>query len=405
MAKYPDLPKTISDWRKQVKQSGMGSASLHTAEELNSASEIELEQYYRLQVLWKTYGIAEFSWKTAGLSEWKKAAKDLLKPYRSWKKYCDSLNSPEIPESTFALVQSFQRQAANINTSIMTSKAITTPPRRSSRIVEKYPVRNYNEMMANMEKMNLEGKNRTPVVSESENESDEEDSFFQDKSSTTRRGAVKGTPHSLKSPGDREVRAMNSTPTPDEQIVNTALLNFLTALIMHQSLHVQWTLHRVPLRAHFKSASYEARTDGYLECPREANDEKRSEPQTVAWLKSRPDTHGALNKPGRRIHVSQDRNEIYIIVAEYNERYLKYLGGKEDSSAFMTMKEYGPWDTGHVGSMKHLGPILVAIALRAESDLEEEKEGARLHTKSSATVSRASHQCFVVRPCPRRYRR
>ncbi|KAL4937073.1 hypothetical protein BDV06DRAFT_216164 [Aspergillus oleicola] len=321
MTKDPNLLKTISDWRKQVKQSGMGSASLHTAEELDSASAIELEQYYRLQ----------FCWKTARLSEWQKAAEDLLKPYRSWKQYCDSLNSPEIPGSTFALVH------------IMTSKARTTPPRHSSRIAE-----------------NKSG----------EYESDDEDTFFQYQSPTTRRGAVKYTPYSPKSPGDPEVRAMNSTPTPDEQIINTPLLNLLTALIIPST------------------ASYEARTDGYLECPSEANDEKKvralvevkEAAQTVAWLKSRPGTHGALNKPGRRIHVSQDRHEIYIIVAEYDERYLKYLGGKDDSSAFMTMKEYGPWDTGYVVSMKHLGPILVAIALRAESDLEEEKKRARQQT-------------------------
>ena len=91
-----------------------------------------------------------------------------------------------------------------------------------------------------MGKMNLEGKDTTPVVSESgEYESDNEDTFSQDQSPATRRGAVKGTPYSLQSPGDPEVRGMNSTPTPDKQIVNTALLNHLTALIVHQSIHMQ----------------------------------------------------------------------------------------------------------------------------------------------------------------------
>lgn len=386
--KPPDLPKTISDWRRQVQKSGMGSASLHTAKELNSASAIELTQYLCLQVLWQIYPITQFSWEKAGLSEWRKPAEDLLKLYRAWKTYYNSLNSTEIPDSTFALVQSFQRQAANIDTNIMTSNANTTPPRRSARIAEMKPVRSYNEKMADM---NLGDRAPTPTGYES----DDEVLFSQDDSPTTRRGVVQDTPHSLKSPGDPEVRAMDSTPTRDEQIVNTALLNFLTALIMHLGLYVQWTLHRIPLHADFMSASYEARTDGYLSCLGKVDHEKKvralvevkavqrdikrnqicmqETAQTVAWLKECPDTHGTLNKPGRRIHISQDREEIYIIVAEYDEKYLKYLGGKDDSSAFMTMKEYGPWDTQHVGSMINLGPILVAIALRAQSDLEEEK--------------------------------
>ncbi|KAL4934807.1 hypothetical protein BDV06DRAFT_229424 [Aspergillus oleicola] len=83
------------------------------------------------------------------------------------------------------------------------------------------------------------------------------------------------TPISLKSPDDPELRSTIYPATKDEQIVNTALLNFLTALIIHSKLSVQWSLHRVPLHADFKTASYEARTDGYLESIEESEEDKK----------------------------------------------------------------------------------------------------------------------------------
>ncbi|KAL4915389.1 hypothetical protein BDW62DRAFT_203697 [Aspergillus aurantiobrunneus] len=46
--------------------------------------------------------------------------------------------------------------------------------------------------------------------------------------------------------------------------------------------------------------------------------------------------------------------------------------GKDETDAFMTMREYGPWDTQKVSDMEHLAPILVAIALRAKADVDSE---------------------------------
>lgn len=70
-----------------------------------------------------------------------------------------------------------------------------------------------------------------------------------------------------------------------------------------------------------------------------------------------------------RLHVSQDRNEIYLIFADYDEDYVKYLDNKlgpTDEPGFLTMYQFGPWDTESGSDMADIGKILLAIALRAD---------------------------------------
>ncbi|KAL2816731.1 hypothetical protein BJX63DRAFT_430110 [Aspergillus granulosus] len=217
------------------------------------------------------------------------------------------------------------------------------------------------------------------------------------------------TPGSLWGSDDPKLQNILYLPTKDEQIVNTALLNYLSALILHAGLPLQWSLHLVSLRADFMTASYEARTDGYLECTRTDTGKGKAiralvevKPVTVAWLKTHPDTGGLLNERGRRIHVSQDRHLIYVIFAEYDDElladlsvkvhacqkrfsaslylqheYVAYLNGDAAGpDTFLSMREYGPWDTRYPSHMQDLAPILVAIALRAQADLKVERDKA-----------------------------
>ncbi|PWY82799.1 hypothetical protein BO83DRAFT_454901 [Aspergillus eucalypticola CBS 122712] len=67
-------------------------------------------------------------------------------------------------------------------------------------------------------------------------------------------------------------------PTMDEQIVNCALFIFLNALTMPFKLANNWTLHRKAFKAKFYNASFEARTDGYL-------DDRRGEAQAIIEVK------------------------------------------------------------------------------------------------------------------------
>lgn len=67
------------------------------------------------------------------------------------------------------------------------------------------------------------------------------------------------------SPVPKDLQNVLYPPTRDEQIVNTALINFLDALTIHFSFSSNWTLHRKAFTATFDDARFEARTDGYLD--------------------------------------------------------------------------------------------------------------------------------------------
>ncbi|KAB8200084.1 hypothetical protein BDV34DRAFT_230615 [Aspergillus parasiticus] len=206
--------------------------------------------------------------------------------------------------------------------------------------------------------------------------------------------AAKGTPLGERSYGPQELLDLNYPKTKDEQIVNTALVDFLNAFIIHRNFGSCWMLHRKPFVADFEHGSFEARTDGYLE----GEDSKslktyaivevkpmlrtihlerismQEAAEMVAWIKAEPDPAGFVSSCGRRVLVSQDRHEIYLTFAEYSEDYVKYLNntlGKDESPGFLTLHGFGPWDTDRVGDMKDLGRILLAIALRAEMGRRE----------------------------------
>lgn len=89
------------------------------------------------------------------------------------------------------------------------------------------------------------------------------------------------------------------------------------------------------------------------------------------WLVS-----GLIRAP-RRFHVSQDRHEIWLIFAEYDEEYIKYIqdGSYNPDSplSFLKMHEFGPFDTLKRDDMAELGPILLALTLRADQDRREEE--------------------------------
>ncbi|KAL2001148.1 hypothetical protein VTN02DRAFT_2194 [Thermoascus thermophilus] len=109
--------------------------------------------------------------------------------------------------------------------------------------------------------------------------------------------------------------------------------------------------------------------------------------QMVAWIsdnKQRPSQF-----PGRHLHISQDRHQIFLTFAEYDESYLKYL--KEglspgDLELFLNLHEFGPWwDIKDVRHMQELGPIILAFTMRAHQDQQ-------LESRSSAGQGRSGEQ-------------
>ncbi|OGM44375.1 hypothetical protein ABOM_006834 [Aspergillus bombycis] len=210
-------------------------------------------------------------------------------------------------------------------------------------------------------------------------------------------------------------------PTKDEQIVNAALIIFLDALTIHfgDFMFCNWTIHRKGFIANFTKASFEARTDGYLDDGEEnayalieVKPATRSKTQNLIQMQESAQMVGWLindseeNNIGKiRILISQGRHEIFLTFAEYDDRYLAYLknepfqvkpsetGGSQNeasrhqmsayqapgtgASSFLTMHQYGPWNTQQRTDMARLGPILLAITLYAEGEIQAKKRSQR----------------------------
>ncbi|GAA88048.1 hypothetical protein AKAW_06162 [Aspergillus luchuensis IFO 4308] len=332
----PDSPRA---WQEQVNFLGLSSQTIHNMP-LKSASHIPREQFLMLQVLWKSHTSSAFL-DYYDLNHLLPRANAILKHVSSWDKYCKTFDprSP-IPEGTFAAARYYQFQ----------------PPIRQPDFNPATPSRKPNQTFETPHVVNDAGRSPSALSSFSP-----------------------PSHWSTISPDDEFMYP----PTKDEQIVNTALLVYLNSLTLHFNLPVSWSLHQMALTAEFTNTKFEARTDGYL--ADSSGDIKAivevkpmlrqtKEPQ-IGIQESHQMVAGLLmdyksslparrNKP--RIIISQDRQEIYISVAKYDDNYIAYLQTRNNqSNPFMTMHQFGPWNTHSAAAMRELGPILLAISLRA----------------------------------------
>jgi hypothetical protein len=291
------LPSNPSQWTARAGKEGLIGSTIHTAS-LKSASTIEEGQYLLFRVLWKAKPLQDFDWKRFDLDRWEDEANALLANYGSWKSYCDGFGRQDIPESTFALVRYFQLQAAETSDTTSAPTVIVTPVTDRTRSKMSLERRLFHT--------HLETPTRSTGILAGDSESEEE------------LGEADESPVVSESPAPHELRNIMHQQTKDEQIVNTALVNFLSALTLHSGLPNQWSLHPRPFKAHFAHASFEARTDGYLEDTKAGGRVRalievkailrRQKPkpirmqeaaQMVAWIRSHPDRGGWLNHVGR----------------------------------------------------------------------------------------------------------
>lgn len=77
-----------------------------------------------------------------------------------------------------------------------------------------------------------------------------------------------------------------------------------------------------------------------------------------------------------RIHVSQDRHEIFLSYAEYDADYIAYLNNDstDNKMSFLTVHQLGPWNTQGPSDMRELGPILLAITLNADPEIQAARQ-------------------------------
>ncbi|KAJ5804397.1 uncharacterized protein N7518_000700 [Penicillium psychrosexuale] len=377
MSRDTHLPSNETQWNQWAVTHEVSNSTIHDAI-LTSASTISEKQYLLLQVLWTKNKGQNIDLEHYELEKWKIKADKLLATFKSWTDYRASFQSGPILQGTFALARMYQTRAAvSTDETFQSNVAISPIANRTRSKAGESKMSDLTQRLQQLPYPQTPSKSTGTLPDYSDDE----------ETPDTRDG---DTP--FYSAGPKEIAYLMYPRTKDEQIVNTALVDFLNALSMHFPQASNWTLHRKSFKAVFEHASFEARTDGYLEDTgsgrvralievkpmlrrKKLNPIRMQESaQMVAWIKSDPDHTGALNLPGHRLHVSQDRHQIFITFAEYADSYIQYLNDmlpEKSPRPFLTMHEFGPWNTTSRRDMEAVGGILLAIALRAYSDAEK----------------------------------
>ncbi|OGM46182.1 hypothetical protein ABOM_004861 [Aspergillus bombycis] len=385
------LPTTNREWQNAVGLRNLTDKTVHGAE-LASASQMGYEQFLLLRVLWKMYETNQLQIKSMfGMADWISRADEMLAGHRSWRTFCDDFAPAVIPEGDFSIARLYQLEVEKTK-NLATAEQLSTP------IVHRTRTRQLETQLANIYLATPSKRPKTlydtPVV-QGTHDDDDDDLALEDELTP-----LESTPFEQISPAPKELANVLYPPSKDEQIVNTALVVFLNALTMRFNLSSSWTMHRIALTAGFKDAQFEARTDGYLDdshgkpsvlievkpvsrSTKQAAIQIQESAQMVAWIKS--DDHWAERRK-LRFHVSQDRHEIYVTVAEYSDEYLAYLNSSQPAPnestdqelsgeelpkpplSFLTMHQFGPFDTLLASHIREIGPILLAITLRAEAE-------------------------------------
>ncbi|KAI1085618.1 hypothetical protein F5B20DRAFT_587600 [Whalleya microplaca] len=70
------------------------------------------------------------------------------------------------------------------------------------------------------------------------------------------------------------------------------------------------------------------------------------------------------NLTEKRMMISQDRNEVWVIIATFDADYVDYIRGTSTKKAFLSMQEFGPYDLKDYRDVNELGVICLAASLQ-----------------------------------------
>lgn len=259
-----DAPKNIGEWQTSASHYKVARTTIHNLE-LNSASKFKFPHFLSLRVLLKNQKAVKFKPEEFGLGTWVGEAKRELTRYGSWRSYRHSLLGSN-SEGTFALARFYQKQVVQSSEKKDFDFEVVSPvskhTRGQERIREQERIRAERSIQLNISRLEIQSPATTPRRPTAFiNPSTPVGQIIPDAQSTPGRPSPPG------SPGSEEYIEKEHPKSKDEQIVNTALIDFLNAFIIHLTgAYVQWTLHRKAFRAVFSNKSeFEARTDGYLE--------------------------------------------------------------------------------------------------------------------------------------------
>ena len=177
-------------------------------------------------------------------------------------------------------------------------------------------------------------------------------------------------------------------PTEDEQVVNTALILFLTAITIHFTTKVHWSLVRKAFKiSKDDSKQFEARVDGvlshasrtlailevkpFLRLSAISRIRAQETAQMACWISSEPDPPTSASSIGpdgaqKRMLISQDKSEVWLTLAEFDESYVEYIRRgtiPHGDKGFLRMQEFGPLEVNNQKHMRRLGHYILAFVL------------------------------------------
>ncbi|KAI1170048.1 hypothetical protein F4777DRAFT_570640 [Nemania sp. FL0916] len=396
------LPRNQIEWQAFAKGRKLESESIygeHTYKAaLKSASSMDVDQFLLLRVICPEPRNPNFIHKAQHRGTWLRsgaydAAFASLQAQQGWQLYLNSIlpvprqqqkkrtQAPLLPLGLFSLVRYYQLEVEREQK----HSDISWPKIDFSPVVVRTRQRQADQAQSS-------GRPETPTRPPRRGQKEFED-MFEDFTldSTSKSSPGPSTPEppgtlEAANPLDGISPAQLFKAASDEQIVNTALLLLLNALsISCPEVQGDWTLHRRRFALQSKGNKvYEARVDGYLRSrdnkvkaivevkpytrgTKYWNTRMQEAGQMAAWIGTDPPDVQAMRaqkKNCRRLLVSQDRHEIYVIIAEFDADYVDYICGHDPANlSFLEMQDYGPFETTNSDHMAAFGYLILAFTI------------------------------------------
>ena len=317
------LPSSPHLWRSQAIQCGLQGGTIFDLDKYHSASKIDYKQFLHLRALWITASQWNFAdtknRKTWIANPYYNKAKKRLKEWEFWGPYLETLEqSPEqlrigvFPRlGTFSLVRHQQLEVNRCKGDKEPTPKFFSPvqyqTRSRSRLQQNEPLQRSDSPTPGARAWEL-SLPRTPInLVKFQNLLD--DILL----SLAPESARSDLPEPM-SPISRNM-VKEFPAADDEQIVNSALVLFLNAVVIHFVRKADWTLHRKAFRIgkSDKKAKegFEARVDGFLRrrcddevmaivetkaCVREEKEldiQMQEAAQMAAWISTSPENAGS----------------------------------------------------------------------------------------------------------------
>ncbi|KAI0104626.1 hypothetical protein GGR51DRAFT_521573 [Nemania sp. FL0031] len=390
------LPETVEAWHTVAEARGLKMESIFGHHAYKSASAIEFDQFLLLRVICPRRLSPKSIYKTYYRSKWLRSdsfdvAVASLKAQEAWKPYIKSTpqtlqqQQQQQTESSLALLGLFSLVRYYQLEVTRTKQDNLSRPK-----LEWTPIALRTRRRLAIQAQPPETPTRPPR-SRKEDIASVEDAFggleigsATEPSPDLSTLGIPGTLSSLYSPDDDDAASFKAAN--DEQIVNTALLLYLNALAISCSqVQGHWTLHRKRFVLESKGEKvYEARVDGYL-CSKDnevkaivevkpytrssklENIRMQEAAQMAAWINSDPpnvQTMREQKKTCRRLLISQDHNQIFITIAEFDADYVDYICDRPSiEHSLLEMQEYGPFRTDDPEMMEILGYLMLGFTI------------------------------------------